>query len=283
MRVAVTGAFGFIGRQVVGELLANGHVVIAVDRDDAPLSTMPWRDRVETVVGDIGDPSLTFVRIGAPDALVHLAWARLDDFRALAHVADELPRHLGFLMRMVEAGLSRMTVAGTCLEYGLQSGALHEALPTAPVTAYGLGKDALRRALELLRQTHPFSLGWGRLFYMHGAASGRRTLLLQLRDAVARGDHAFPMSGGEQLRDYLSVEAVGAQLARLAVADDPGIVNICSGAPISVRRLVEGWIAEHGWTIALDLGAYPYPDYEPLAFWGDRAKAERVLARPLAR
>jgi dTDP-6-deoxy-L-talose 4-dehydrogenase (NAD+) len=52
---------------------------------------------------------------------------------------------------------------------------------------------------------------------------------------------------------------------------------VCSGEPISVRKLVEGWIKDNGWSIGLDLGHYPYPDYEPMAFWGDRQKLDRCL------
>jgi len=54
-------------------------------------------------------------------------------------------------------------------------------------------------------------------------------------------------------------------------------VNVCSGRPVSVRRLVEGWIRDNGWTIDLNLGHYPYPDYEPMAFWGERRKLDRIL------
>ena len=51
------------------------------------------------------------------------------------------------------------------------------------------------------------------------------------------------MSGGEQSRDYLPVTEVARHLVSLALAGkDNGIVNICSGIPISVREIVEGWV-----------------------------------------
>ena len=87
------------------------------------------------------------------------------------------------------------------------------------------------------------------------------------------------MSGGEQQRDYLPA----AEQARLLVAlamngQNNGVVNVCSGKPITVRSLVEGWVRENGWTIELELGHYPYPDYEPMEFWGDRTKLDRCLS-----
>jgi dTDP-6-deoxy-L-talose 4-dehydrogenase (NAD+) len=81
------------------------------------------------------------------------------------------------------------------------------------------------------------------------------------------------MSGGEQMRDYLPVTEVARAIVSLAMKEsDIGIVNVCSGRPVSVRRLVEGWISENGWNIELNLGRYPYPDYEPMAFWGSPEK-----------
>jgi dTDP-6-deoxy-L-talose 4-dehydrogenase (NAD+) len=45
-----------------------------------------------------------------------------------------------------------------------------------------------------------------------------------------------------------------------------------------VRALVERWMAENGWTMRLELGRYPYPDYEPLAFWGDASRRMTLLS-----
>lgn len=86
------------------------------------------------------------------------------------------------------------------------------------------------------------------------------------------------MSGGEQLRDYLPVTEVALKLVALALQPaDHGVLNLCSGQPVSVRSLVEGWIAENNWAIELELGHLPYPDHEPMAFWGDRRKLNAVL------
>ena len=86
------------------------------------------------------------------------------------------------------------------------------------------------------------------------------------------------MSGGEQLRDYLPIQEVARLLSVMAVDHtDAGCVNLCAGKPIAVRELVEAWIEENDWPIELNLGHYPYPDYEPMSFWGSREKLERYL------
>ena len=91
-------------------------------------------------------------------------------------------------------------------------------------------------------------------------------------------DHARALVGGEQLRDYLPISEVARLIVELALRRlNAGVVNVCSGQPISVRALVEGWIKENGWDIQLNLGRYPYPDYEPMVFWGTRSKLDKLM------
>jgi nucleoside-diphosphate-sugar epimerase len=130
----------------------------------------------------------------------------------------------------------------------------------------------------ILSREVPFTLQWARLFYMHGPGQSSRSLLAQLDAAIDRGDKEFPMSGGEQLRDYLPVESVARSLAELLDCHNlQGIVNICSGSPISVRSLTENHIRRRGSNIKLCFGAFPYPAHEPFAFWGSPRRMRGVV------
>jgi dTDP-6-deoxy-L-talose 4-dehydrogenase (NAD+) len=223
-------------------------------------------------------PEEAFELISQPDVLIHLAWGRLPNYKSLHHFEEELPAQYRFLKALVESGLKSLLVTGTCFEYGMRSGQLREGCEARPENPYGFAKNALRRQLEYLQQVRPFNLTWTRLFYLYGEGQAENSLLPQLKRAVERGDRVFNMSGGEQLRDYLPVAEVVKYLVSLAItARDNGVVNVCSGTPISVRKLVEGWIKDNGWSIDLHLGHYPYPEYEPMAFWGDRNKLNRCL------
>ena len=151
----------------------------------------------------------------------------------------------------------------------MQSGALSVDTETKPNNPYGFAKDVLRKQLEFQQLRHEFKLTWARLFYLYGDGQSKLSLLPQLRKAVKEGNNSFKMSGGEQLRDYLPVREVAISLVALARKQKNfGLVNICSGEPKSVRSIVEQWISENNWEIDLDLGYYPYPDYEPMEFWG---------------
>lgn len=277
MRVAVTGATGFIGKHVLAELARHAVEIVSVVRPSSVASSSTPLGRVVQI--DLHSaPSNAFELMGCPDVLIHLGWSGLPNYKSLHHFEHELPAQYGLLKVLIESGLKNLVVTGTCFEYGMQSGALSEDLEARPSNPYGFAKDMLRRQLEFLKQTHPFALTWARLFYLYGEGQADSSLLPQLKKAVELGDKVFNMSGGEQLRDYLPIAEVAKRLVALALAkQDVGIVNVCSGQPVSIRRLVEEWIKENGWPIGLNLGHYPYPDYEPMAFWGNVQKYCSVI------
>jgi dTDP-6-deoxy-L-talose 4-dehydrogenase (NAD+) len=277
MKIAVTGASGFIGRNVVAALARDGEVALVASSRSAGGALPPG---VRHVALDMAAPEGAYDRLGRPDVVVHLAWNGLPNYRSLHHFETELPAQYRFLRGLIDDGLTRLVVAGTCYEYGMQSGALDETMVGLPTNPYALAKVTLHKQLEFLKDQVPFALTWARLFYAYGEGQAPSSIYSLLRAAVARGDARFPMSAGEQLRDFLPIETIAAHLAMLArQGGDVGIVNICSGQPTSIRGLVERWLADNGWSIALDLGHYPYPDYEPLAFWGSAAKL-RALTTP---
>ncbi len=277
LKVAVTGASGFIGQYVLKSLAKKNVDVIAVVRNkvDSKLEGPEFR----LVEMDISSPGENpFESMGSPDILIHLAWGGLPDYENNSHLEEELPIHVSFVSNMVRAGLKTLFVSGTCLEYGMKSGELSERDLPSPTNPYAIAKNTLRKELEDLKNRYEFNLIWSRLFYMYGEGQGSGSLYPLLQKAIERGDAVFNLSGGEQLRDYLHVEDVVDSITLLALArQDFGIVNICSGKPVSVRHLVEGWLKQQPCSIRLNFGYYPYPDYEAMEFWGSIKKLHPLI------
>ncbi|MGE4543782.1 MAG: NAD-dependent epimerase/dehydratase family protein [Pedobacter sp.] len=279
MNVLVTGATGFIGRHVVDCLLKKGHQVTAVARNSDKAQAMPWFDRVRFLACDIHQPEVQVDLFGPQDAVIHLAWPGLPNYKSLVHIEETLPADYRFLKKLVGAGIKHLVIAGTCFEYGMQNGELTEDMATLPVTPYGLAKDTLRKFLQALQESQPFRMQWARLFYTYGEGQNPNSLLAQLNRTINSGEKIFNMSGGEQLRDYLPVEDIASCLvALLEHPNSDGVVNICSGIPVSVRTLVEDYLTKRGTPVTLNLGHYPYPVYEPMAFWGSVAKLNQLFA-----
>jgi len=266
----VTGATGFIGRHLIKKLLQNGHQVIVVSRNLKRAEEFEWFHEVSFIQADLLlDYWPVIKKIDAVDTLIHLAWPGLPNYQGSFHIFQNLILDLAFLKASLESGLSHLVVAGTCLEYGLQSGALTEDMDTHPITAYGFAKDCLRKSLQFFQKEHDFTLQWIRLFYMYGEGQSPKSLLAQLDKAIDEKRQSFDMSIGTQLRDYLSIESVVERIC--AVVENSaisGVINCSSGLPISVLDLVRSRCQQRASDIRLNIGHYPLPNYEPVEFWG---------------
>lgn len=282
MKVLVTGATGFIGNYVINELLKRNDVkVIATAFDGDNAKKKAWYANVTFIEHTIGkdDRQDLFKKFHQPDVVIHLAWGGLANFKSEEHITDVLPANSAFLNNLIQHGLKDLTVVGTCLEYGMQEGELKEDMPSKPHIAYPIAKDNLRKELEALKAKTPFSFKWVRLFYMFGYGQTPKSILPLLDAAIDNGDKEFNMSLGEQERDYLPVEQVSENIVIFALQQKiDGIINCCSGRPVTIKKLVTDHLKKKNKEIKLNLGFYPYPDYEPMRFWGNNQKQQNIIS-----
>lgn len=279
MKVLLTGASGFVGAHVRKALEFRGHLTTIVHRtnDHAQQSCRIPEYASNDLVFDLTESHTELsVPFGHYDTLIHVAWSGLPNYRSACHLA-QVPRHLALVEAAIRAGIHNVVAIGTCFEYGMQSGSLSETCLPVPILPYAIAKNALREALKDCQQSSPFSLRWIRLFYLYGAGQPGTSLLPQLDAAIASGRATFPLSGGDQLRDYLDVATAAERIVRVAeLAAFDGIVNVCSGVPIVLRDFVQAFVQKRQSSIALQFGALPYADYEPMEFWGDTTIFRRI-------
>ncbi|MEM1046039.1 MAG: SDR family oxidoreductase [Pseudomonadota bacterium] len=98
MKVLVTGATGFIGSSIVGELSRRGHDVIGLARSDNAADGL-FKSGLEVHRGDIADPESVVSALHRVDAVVHTAFNHdfsryLDNCRADGRLLDALARKL---------------------------------------------------------------------------------------------------------------------------------------------------------------------------------------------
>ncbi len=278
--ILVTGATGFIGNYVVEELLKKGFNVIASSAHKEKAFNQNWFDKVTYRPFDFStfDNNLNyFDYFLRPDLLIHLAWQGLPDYKNEFHITENLPAHIRFFKNLIDNGLNDFAVTGTCLEYGMKEGCLSEEMECDPTNAYGIAKNELRKYLEDYALEKKINFKWIRLFYIFGKGQNSNSLFSQLENAISKEEKVFNMSGGEQVRDYLPVKSVAKYIIEISLQNKTtGIINCCSGELVKIIDLVERFINKSRSPIKLNKGFYPYPDYEPMAFWGNNSKLKKI-------
>lgn len=277
MKIAITGASGYIGKNVLKQIAHWPSKIVAVTRGIKSIENPS--SGVEIVEWDIAQsPRYCFERLGSPDVLIHLAWGGLPNYGSNEHYEVEFPKHYEFIKEMVISGVKHLLVAGTCFEYGIKEGELCETDEVNPSNPYAYAKDTLRRKLEDLQVTIGYQLTWMRIFYVYGDGAPDYSLYGQLRNAIIAGQDVFNMSMGEQVRDYMKIDELAYCITKLAHNNrGAGIVNVCSGRPITILSLVKKILKENDWRIELNPGYYEYSKYEPMCFWGNASKLRCLL------
>jgi nucleoside-diphosphate-sugar epimerase len=276
MKIAITGATGFIGRHVRNALAKTDHDIVLVARRSERAGEITARESI--VAADLHHERTDWFKLfGKPDAVLHLAWGGLPNYMDAYHVEVELPMQSKFLKALIESGLKKLVVTGTCYEYGMSSGALSEDQETNPNTPYGIAKDNLRKELFELQQRKNFDLTWARIFYPYGEGQSESSLYSQLKNAIL-SNQEFLMGNGRQVLDFIQVEKVASSLLSLLTSCmNLGVVNIGSGKPQTVAAFVQEQIRIFQSDLVPSFGSIPDREYESVSFWSDNSRFDSLV------
>lgn len=273
MKVLITGAAGYIGRHVVDEAIKQGHEVIAADFHFNGVNPAATRCSVPLFSGDED----IYQQVGSPDVCIHMAWRNGFVHNADSHMED-LSQHIIFLRNMIKGGLPSIAVMGTMHEVGYWEGKIDENTPCNPLSQYGIAKNAMRQSLQLIAENSGCTLHWLRAYYITGDDLKSNSIFAKISRAAAEGRTEFPFTSGKNKFDFIDVNDL-AQLIVLAATQRKitGVINVCTGKPMTLAERVETFIQEHNYSIKLQYGAFPDRPYDSTGVWGDATKINSIL------
>lgn len=273
MKVVVTGASGYIGRHVVDALIKMHHEVIAVDMINKGINTDATFLSLDIFSDDI------YNKLGRPDACIHMAWKDGFNHASDAHMFM-LSKHYAFIKNMIDGGVKYLSVMGTMHEIGYYEGCVDENTPTNPLSMYGIAKNALREASLLLAEKTNTSLMWLRAYYILGDDSNNNSIFSKITQMEHEGKASFPFVSGKNKYDFINVDELAKQIATASTQSEiTGIINCCSGKPVSLADKVNEFIEKNHYSIRPDYGKFPERPYDSPAIWGDNTKINLIMEK----
>jgi nucleoside-diphosphate-sugar epimerase len=253
VKALVTGAAGFIGSTLAGQLLAEGADVVGID-SFADYYPRPIKER--NLSGLIGQKHFRFVESRIQDAdlaalladrshVFHLAaqagvrksWGR--DFSI--YTTNNIEATQMLLEACANVAIDRFVYASSSSVYGdhVPMPMREDALPQ-PVSPYGVSKLAAEQLCYLYAVNYKVPTVSLRYFTVYGPRQRPDMGFHRFLRATILGEPIAVFGDGEQTRDFTFVaDAVNATIAAATRGAVGGVYNIGGGSRVTVNHVLE--------------------------------------------
>ena len=236
-RILLTGATGFVGRQILNALNGQNAWVRATTRRLE--KSLPVNDQIVTTDLFREDAGWWQLALADIDIVIHAAWyVEPGKYLESKINAKCLRGSLALADAVITSGARHFVGIGTCFEYDTSFGILDIHTPLAPQHRYSRAKAALFNAMDQVIPIAGKTFAWHRLFYLYGEGEKPGRLVSNLHRHMQAGI-AIDLTSGTHLRDFLDVSLAGAMIAHAALDEIEGPYNICSGTGRTVRQIAE--------------------------------------------
>ena len=267
-RILVTGARGFVGRSLVGRLIAAGYECHTLVRTPSETPDAVAVEHVCPASGGSVSILSEIIRDSRPDAVIHLASLFLfahkpEDVDAL--VESNVLFGTRLLEALSECGVHRLINTGTFWQH-------YENAAYDPVCLYAATKQAFQDIIDYYVRARALQCITLQLFDTYGPGDLRPKLFAHLEKS-AREESELQMSPGFQLLDLVHVddvvEAYLVALRRLTdgVISEHEVFSVSSGCPLPLREVVACFERAGGRPLAIRWGARPYREREVMSPW----------------
>lgn len=243
LKVLVLGSNGFIGRNLVDELLKKDISVTGFGRN-ADLHLNP---KARFIQGSFEEDNALKKALADQDIVYHLISQTIPSSswdNPFLEIEKNLKPSLRLIELAAESGVKKICFAssgGTV--YGFQESVLGEEASTEPFSPHGIVKRTIESFLQYAKVRHEIAYDIYRITNVYGEGQitekGLGFINTALENAI-NGRPVFVFGDGEIVRDYIYVKDVAKALASstLRSLESSNIFNLSSNCPISLNDLI---------------------------------------------
>jgi nucleoside-diphosphate-sugar epimerase len=251
MRYLVTGGAGFIGSNIVDELVRRGHKVVVLDDLSAGKESnlADVRAKIDLRVGSITDLAAVQSACNGADYVIHLA-ARTSVPRSVQNPIEtnfvNIDGTLNVLVAARDAKVRRIVFAASSSAYG-ETPTLPktEAMPADPISPYGITKYVGELYAKVFGRVYGLENACVRYFNVFGPrqdpSSQYSGVLSRFMLAVIEGQQPVVFGDGEQSRDFTFIENIVDETLRACEAQGASgmVFNGGTGARITLNQVLK--------------------------------------------
>ena len=242
-RATVCGA-GFIGRNLIGQLLAQGLDVSVLDHKACPPELL---GRVRWFHGDFTDEALLRHALADADIAYHLVSSTVpgdDQVGVITELSDNIFATIRLIDSCIAVGVPRIVFVSSSSVYGLQEHTpISETAATNPISSHGIHKLTIEKYLLLYRFDHEIDVRIIRLSNPFGPGQnlhGRQGFVAIAIGNVIDGNPILLRAGGAPIRDFVFIDDVSRALVLAGVAEQvPPLLNLGTGEGQSLAAVVQ--------------------------------------------
>jgi len=273
MKIFVTGATGFIGSHFLNKALSSGVEVIALKRNMRSKSRINLIKEPVWLIKQLDEVESEDLK--GVDVVVHLAaHSMYPPYDTLENCMYwNLMAPIKLFNKAIDAGIDRFVITGSCFEYG-ESGEDYDKIPInaplKPTLTYSASKAAASVAFYQIAVEKKLKLSISRIFQVFGPGESENRLWPSLKIAAENGLD-FPMTSGEQIRDFIYVNEVVEILwndcfNQEIIKGTPILKNLGTGKASSIKEFSEFWWKKWNAKGKLLIGELPYRNGEVMRY-----------------